>query len=62
MKQIAMNELIVGDIFTYEMNLSSRVVFKVIEIAKRLTCINRTTKETVKKSIEGYVILLRHED
>lgn len=62
MRQIAMNELIVGDIFTYEMKLSGRVAFKVTEIGKRLTCVNRTTKETVKKTIEGYVIFLRHED
>lgn len=62
MKNIEMQELQVGDIFTQEMKLYNREAFKVIDIKeKTIICQSRTSNKIVNKPKTGNIILLRHE-
>ena len=65
MKEISMNELKYGDIFTYQMKLHGRKAYRVIgenkPESKTILCTDRQTGEETRKSKKGKVILLRNQ-
>jgi hypothetical protein len=62
MKSILMSELVVGDIFCYEVKLHGREAFLVKEVKiGKVVCQSRITGLEVRKQINGYVVWLRHE-